>query len=301
MINFVGCTCDVCNEKFTSESDIVVCPECGTPHHRHCYKEIGHCVHEAEHSEGFEWKGPEKEFHYNDNTCPRCQTANPKDAAFCENCGLALNPQQSKSSHAEGNMPPVIEDIRQHHQKTNVVPPVLPKALEGEIDGVSYKDIAIYVGQSAPYYVYHFKNLKANIKHFRPFCWSACFFDGLYYLYRKMWLEALSVFIISSIFALPSILVMFESVGLISSEVLASIGYIDTLVMLGSIVTILYTIFLGYWAIPRYQKKVCRDIKRIKAQSVSNNEYYQTLVKKSGPSKIVLYISVVLMVAYLFI
>ena len=29
MINFIGCTCDVCNEKFTAESDVVVCPECG--------------------------------------------------------------------------------------------------------------------------------------------------------------------------------------------------------------------------------------------------------------------------------
>ena len=30
-------TCPVCGEKFTADSDVVVCPDCGTPHHRECY------------------------------------------------------------------------------------------------------------------------------------------------------------------------------------------------------------------------------------------------------------------------
>lgn len=300
MINFTGCTCDVCNEKFTTESDVVVCPECGTPHHRHCYNKLGHCVHEDKHSENFEWKAPEQNFHYNDNRCPRCQTQNPKDALFCENCGISLAPQ-AKQSHSEGPIPPNFEEFKQMHQKTSVVPPVLPKSLEGEFDGVSYKDMAIYIGESAPYYIYHFKNLAAKIKHFRPFCWSAFFFDGFYYLYRKMWLEALSILIISSIFAAPSMMVMFTDAGLISSDILASFGNIDTLIMLGSALTFAYKVFLGYWAIPRYQKKVCRDIKRLKAQSASNNDFYQTLVKKSGPSKAMLYAGIAFCIIYLFI
>ena len=199
MINFIGCSCDKCNEKFTSESDIVVCPECGTPHHRHCYEELGHCVNQDKHAEGFEWKAPEREPNFKANICPRCQAENPKDAAFCEKCGIALAPQ-AKTQRTESNMPPVLEDFRQSRQKTSVVPPTLPKYLEGETDGVSYKDIAIYVGESAPYYVYHFKNLNSGTKRFRPFCWSAFFFDGFYFLYRKMWLEALSVILISGIF-----------------------------------------------------------------------------------------------------
>lgn len=291
MINFIGCTCDVCNEKFTAESDVVVCPECGTPHHRHCYKELEHCVHEDKHSEGFEWKAPVQEFHYNDNRCPRCQTQNPKDASFCENCGIALAPQ-AKQPRTEGTIPPSFGEFKQQHHKTSVVPPVLPKVLEGEVDGVSYKDMAIYIGQNAPYYIYHFKNLEAKIKHFRPFCWSAFFFDGFYYLYRKMWLESIIILLVSSIFAAPSLLVMLTDAGLIGTEILASVGNIDKLVMIGSILTFAYKVFLGYWAIPRYHKKVCRTIKRIKAQSASNNDYYQTLVKNSGPSKLMLYISI---------
>ena len=300
MINFIGCSCDKCNEKFTSESDIVVCPECGTPHHRHCYEELGHCVNQDKHAEGFEWKAPEREPNFKANICPRCQAENPKDAAFCEKCGIALAPQ-AKTQRTESNMPPVLEDFRQSRQKTSVVPPTLPKYLEGETDGVSYKDIAIYVGESAPYYVYHFKNLNSGTKRFRPFCWSAFFFDGFYFLYRKMWLEALSVILISGIFSLPSMLLLLESTGVIAPEVLAGFGNINTFVIIGSILSAAYKIFLGYWAIPRYCKKVCRDLKRIKAQSTSNNEYYQTIIRKSGPSKPMLYLAIILCVLYLFI
>ena len=303
MINFIGCTCDVCNEKFTAESDIVVCPECGTPHHRSCYKELGHCANEEKHSEGFEWKAPEQTFHYTDNRCPRCQTQNPKDAVFCENCGIALAPQASHTKQMPNSIPvpPNFEEFKQQRQKTSVVPPVLPKALEGEVDGVSYKDMAIYIGQGAPYYIYQFKNLKANIKHFRPFCWPAFFFDGFYYLYRKMWLESIIILFVTGILAAPSLLIMFANAGIISNSVLTQFGNIDTLVTIGSVLTIAYKIFLGYWAIPRYQKKVCRDLKRIKATTSSNNEYYQVILKKSGPSKAMLFVAIAFFVIYIFL
>ena len=47
-----GIPCVACGKKFTPEDDIVVCPECGAPYHRACYKELGHCVHADRHAEG---------------------------------------------------------------------------------------------------------------------------------------------------------------------------------------------------------------------------------------------------------
>ena len=41
--------CPVCNNQFTEEDDIVVCPECGTPHHRKCYIENGKCANADKH------------------------------------------------------------------------------------------------------------------------------------------------------------------------------------------------------------------------------------------------------------
>lgn len=41
--------CPVCNNQFTEEDDVVVCPECGTPHHRECYIQNGKCFNEEKH------------------------------------------------------------------------------------------------------------------------------------------------------------------------------------------------------------------------------------------------------------
>ena len=56
MARYTNNHCPVCEQAFTDADDIVVCPECGTPYHRECWKKVGACVHEAEHAVGFEWK-----------------------------------------------------------------------------------------------------------------------------------------------------------------------------------------------------------------------------------------------------
>ena len=41
--------CPVCGKDFTEDDDVVFCPECGTPHHRSCWKENGKCINENLH------------------------------------------------------------------------------------------------------------------------------------------------------------------------------------------------------------------------------------------------------------
>ena len=41
--------CPVCNNQFTEDDDVVVCPECGTPHHRECYIQNGNCANADKH------------------------------------------------------------------------------------------------------------------------------------------------------------------------------------------------------------------------------------------------------------
>ena len=52
-MDFYKYKCPVCEEQFKKGDDIVVCPECGTPHHRECYENIGHCFNKDKHSEDF--------------------------------------------------------------------------------------------------------------------------------------------------------------------------------------------------------------------------------------------------------
>ncbi len=48
-MKYANYKCPVCKDQFTEEDDIVVCPECGTPHHRECYVQNGNCANADKH------------------------------------------------------------------------------------------------------------------------------------------------------------------------------------------------------------------------------------------------------------
>ena len=55
-MGFIGEKCVSCGEVFTQDDDIVVCPECGSPHHRSCYKALGRCANAEHHGGSFQWE-----------------------------------------------------------------------------------------------------------------------------------------------------------------------------------------------------------------------------------------------------
>ena len=57
MSRFENKLCPVCRTRFIESSDIVVCPTCGTPHHRACYSIKNRCELEELHAEGWMWNG----------------------------------------------------------------------------------------------------------------------------------------------------------------------------------------------------------------------------------------------------
>ncbi len=54
-MKYENAICPACNKAFEEGDDIVVCPECGTPHHRDCYNKLGYCANKERHSEDFVW------------------------------------------------------------------------------------------------------------------------------------------------------------------------------------------------------------------------------------------------------
>jgi len=82
-------------------NDVVVCPDCGAPMHRRCWKETGACPHAARHGENFAWAPtiappePEpgsagaqaQEGEQPGIICPTCGENCPPDALGCDNCG----------------------------------------------------------------------------------------------------------------------------------------------------------------------------------------------------------------------
>ena len=93
MARYTGNHCPVCEQEFTDNDDIVVCPDCGTPYHQACWQKVGACMHQSEHAAGFEWKpevgaGAAEAAHA--ATCPNCGTHNTPGAVRCSHCGCPL-------------------------------------------------------------------------------------------------------------------------------------------------------------------------------------------------------------------
>ncbi len=105
-MKFTGCSCVGCNNIFVETDDVVVCPVCGSPHHRACYNEHGKCANAEHHGEDFSWIFPEHlkkkdepkkaeepidiniRFKNGENAvmCPHCKALNYGNDAFCMKC-----------------------------------------------------------------------------------------------------------------------------------------------------------------------------------------------------------------------
>ena len=92
MNKYVNVPCAKCGKPFTEDDDVVVCPDCGAPHHRSCYLELGHCARQDQHTDGSTWQDPRQEAAPKENvTCPRCGAVNLPDAQYCATCGIPLD------------------------------------------------------------------------------------------------------------------------------------------------------------------------------------------------------------------
>ena len=55
-MRYTGESCPYCKVEFTEQDDVVVCPDCGTPHHRVCWFAHGECAAADKHGEGYVWQ-----------------------------------------------------------------------------------------------------------------------------------------------------------------------------------------------------------------------------------------------------
>lgn len=154
--------CPVCNNQFNDEDDVVVCPECGTPHHRECYKNNGGCFNVKLH-------GSEEslEFTYKNNS----------HETEIKTIEIEENKNEEKNTTFE-----TIPDILKGSPAKSVL-----------IDGKYSALYEIAIGKNSEYYIPRFmimselkKGLSLNmIAFFAPLAWS---------LYRKMYKFAAIIF-----------------------------------------------------------------------------------------------------------
>ena len=105
MFYYEGLTCPVCQNPFDAKDDIVVCPQCGLPHHRSCWVSIGQCSEADKHGTDQQWT--RENAHRADSTtnastteqvCSKCGATNPRYAEFCKQCGSDLSAEDWHSA-----------------------------------------------------------------------------------------------------------------------------------------------------------------------------------------------------------
>ncbi|MDD3192308.1 MAG: RING finger protein [Oscillospiraceae bacterium] len=289
MNKFSNATCPVCGKPFSENEDVVVCPDCGAPHHRECYQQLGHCALIENHKLGKNWEPPapaKPDFGGQAVKCPRCGADNPEDGIFCCSCGARLNAQapggpdnntaayqQRRAPFGGGN--PLYG--------TPYADPYGGANPDEELDGVKVRDLSQFVGGNSGYFLANFMRIKQSG---RPvtFNFSALFFGWKYFLYRKMYGFSLLIFLFNTLLGLPSAICLYEDLAVASGLAASYSVWFDSMMLAAQFCSILSTILsmaLCLFCNWLYYRHCIRKIKKIQQTLyVSPQEYSAALAKK---------------------
>ena len=203
-MDLIGKQCPVCSRSFREEDDIVVCPKCGAPYHRECYKEKGKCIFKDLHASGKSWrevydKETVSEKEKDTIKCPDCGEENPKNAIICRRCGSFIS-----GTVSDGVKQPAEQNESADNKDSNddgfpfeygggvgpfsfFLDPMGGVSKDENFDGVSGAEVSKYVNTNTSYYLPVFAKIKKQNKS--KFNFAAFFFAGAWHLYRKQYLK----------------------------------------------------------------------------------------------------------------
>ncbi len=210
-MDFYKYKCPVCNNQFKEGDDIVVCPECGTPHHRECWEKENHCFYQDKHSDGFSFENDSSaDTSANGNNensdseviCKICGHPNDNTLFYCEHCGAPLlkdNTQQNNNANSPNSQtPPDFNGYPFGQNPQNGSIPFIAfdpmagfKADEKIADNVTAGEVSKFVGKNTNYFMRVFGSILRTNKS--RFSFVSAILPGAYMLYRKMY--AIGIFI----------------------------------------------------------------------------------------------------------
>lgn len=295
-MEFKDIRCPVCGVPFDDDDDVVVCPECGTPHHRKCYERLGKCVNAEHHGGSFSWNDEDKK-----NTafsiCPNCGAKNPTDAIFCNSCANPLgidNSGQSGNNQTPPNQGPANNQQGMPFggfgafNATDMYGAMGMTKEQELASGVTAENCEKYVKTNAFYYLPVFRNIKSFGKG--RFNFAAAIFNGAWFLYRKLYLVGAlflaltALFIFTETFFINS---FYETYKTISQTLGSSAGtyqifmyafenlnptelFMFILSPLASFMSIVLMIVSGCVANKIYYKNAVKKIQKVKSEKPAN-------------------------------
>ena len=265
---YTGLKCKVCDKSFLEEDDIVVCPDCGTPYHRSCYKEKGECINYELHEKNQSYSvNEEKAKKIGDKIiCEKCGMQNKSLSIFCERCGNPITIEKStadeRNVNTEENPFPNMIRVDYNDKYCGFDP-------DEDFDGATTAELADFIGDNNKFFLPIFKLMKERKKK-GTFNLSALLCPPAYFAYRKMTGTAIMSLIVQLILWLPSIVYFLGS--LISKYNVpdnALVAFISTIDINSPLFMAIYNIgwVLGYVFI-------------FYCASMANHIYYRFAVKR---------------------
>ncbi len=298
-MDFSEYKCPVCNMQFKQGEDIVVCPECGAPHHRGCYEALEHCYYEDKHSKDFSFENLNAKTVNNDSgegtsvICPRCHTENPKEIFYCRQCGLPLsNGQNNAGNYNNSNNQQYRQQSSQQPNMQGNMPPYGTGFMfdpmagidnnEPIADNVTAGEMSKFIGKNTPYFLQIFNRIKKFSSSRYNF--AAFLFTGMYFLYRKMIPLGIIFSILTIgltvgpyfIYTLPAYQEAYNIVAQNIPSSIYSLLYMDT--------SILTTEQLLIYNLPMLLNMLLFVI-RIVCGAIANRHYYKHCTKKINEIK----------------
>ena len=275
--------CPVCGCIFGENDDVVVCPKCGTPHHRTCFAESGSCANAGKHKKGFVWVSPLVDI-----------PQGPK----AESTAIAPISNNETKSAPIGAFPFDQDEL----MKMGGFRPIDAEELIGDLKVLEYGE---YLGKNKHKYIPKFYRMgRAHQK--ASWNWAAFFFPIPWLFYRKMnaigSILAIFTMIIPVVFATDFINYSQEALAVISqasatttpSDLAALLPQVPLSYSVSGYIGFAVRIFCAFFGNYFYMKKATKEIKDIKADKQKFSEYEADLKKKGS-------VSIINMLLWLFV
>lgn len=256
-MNFTGEKCVCCGRVFEDGDDVVVCPECGSPHHRECYKKENHCANSSLHGTGEKWHRINIEKKKTAKVvCPHCGFPNnPPESESCAICGTRLD-----GTAGNEKLTPEQEDIN-IRSNTGFNP-------DEDMGGATLKEVSMFVGTNTFYYIPVFKRMK-DFGSKISFNFSCFVFPSFYFANRKMWLWAVISAVISVICNMPAYVLIMAEQGIFTDGIMNVIYQnqnlieeLENLCMWGSWLSRVLMCIFANWIYFKFSIKKLRIIKK---------------------------------------
>ncbi|MGN1339996.1 MAG: RING finger protein [Oscillospiraceae bacterium] len=278
MSRFDNKLCPVCRIPLNGNSDVVVCPECGTPHHRACYLRYNRCGVESWHATGFVWNGrlpdeePEEPPQEEQTTQDAFQTSenDPHRAEYPGGTPNVENPGDM-GSFGGIDFDQIMKQMRSQTMDDT-----------RGADDVSNKELSFFVGKSVMHYSQAFSVFRAPVlpgQKKRHVFFNVCsgLFAPVHQFYRRMDLAGIALLLIELLYYVPTLL---NAAGIGSLEVLRNIQMVASLISFAAMILMcLFGDYIYYRHCIKKIKKIRMDFDDGRAEG-----YYQALTEKGSPS-----------------